>query len=289
LELRSQPERQLLVTDPDGRMLTVSCGAALHHARVALVALGVAATVHRLPIAAEPQLLAVIEPGGAVPVSAAAMRRYQSIAMRHTDRRPVTTTPVEPSALAAISEAVGGEGARLHVLDRDQVIELAAEAAYAQHTQVADEAWRSELAYWAGGTRPQGTGVPDANIPAAPAQTTVPERDFGHVGTLTITADHDTAATYAILYGDEDAPAGWLRGGEALSAGWLAATEHAVSVLPLSAVVEIPLTRVRLSGMLTEGWYPYLVLRFGSADPDHRGPRPTPRLPVNQSVEVLAS
>src|SRR4051812_35680645 len=32
LELWSVPSRQLPVTDPDGRMVTISCGAALHHA-----------------------------------------------------------------------------------------------------------------------------------------------------------------------------------------------------------------------------------------------------------------
>ena len=38
LELRTDRERQLQATDPLGRMLTISCGAGLHHARVALAA-----------------------------------------------------------------------------------------------------------------------------------------------------------------------------------------------------------------------------------------------------------
>src|SRR5690606_6798678 len=40
LDLFADRSRQLTVADPDGRLLTVSCGAALHHARVALVAAG---------------------------------------------------------------------------------------------------------------------------------------------------------------------------------------------------------------------------------------------------------
>jgi hypothetical protein len=38
LELWAVRDRQLAVVDPEGRMLAVSCGAALHHPRVALAA-----------------------------------------------------------------------------------------------------------------------------------------------------------------------------------------------------------------------------------------------------------
>ena len=45
LELRGDPDRQLTHTDPEGRLLMLSCGAALHHARVSLAAFGWAAVV----------------------------------------------------------------------------------------------------------------------------------------------------------------------------------------------------------------------------------------------------
>jgi hypothetical protein len=111
--------------------------------------------------------------------------------------------------------------------------------------------------------------VPDSAIPDQPPLTTVPGRDFGHPGTLPVGADHDTAATFAILYGAGDTPADWLRAGEALSAAWLAATELGVAVLPLSATVEIPATRLVLRRLVANLGAPYLVLRLGFADPDH--------------------
>ena len=43
----------------------------------------------------------------------------------------------------------------------------------------------------------------------------------------------------------------------------------------------------RLRGMLVEDFHPYLVLRLGNADPQHRGPAPTPRLSSTQTVETL--
>src|SRR4051812_29524525 len=49
LDLYAVRDRQLAVTDPEGRLLTISCGTALHHATVALAATGWAATVTRLP------------------------------------------------------------------------------------------------------------------------------------------------------------------------------------------------------------------------------------------------
>jgi nitroreductase len=287
LELWAVNERQLAATDPEGRMMLVSCGAALHHARVALAAQGYETTVLRMPDPTHPDHLAHLTVGGHGPVTAASMRMYQAIALRHTDRRPVTDQPVPPDALLGIVNAVQEHDSHLHILRRDQVIELASAASYAQSTENRDERLRAELAYWTGGVRPDGSGVPAEAIPDRVPQTTVPGRDFGQLGALPISAAHDTAASYAILYGAEDTPVTWLRCGEALSAGWLAATELGVSVLPLSAVVEVPATRQTLRHMLFGIGHPNLVLRFGNADPEHRGPRPTPRLPSAQTIETV--
>jgi nitroreductase len=287
LELWAVRDRQLSATDPEGRMLMVSCGTALHHAVVALAAQGYRADVLRLPDPGQPDHLATVtlaDHGGVTPE---AMRLYQAIAMRHTDRRPVTDTPVDPDALLALVKAVQAQGASLHVLRRDQVIELAAAASYAQKTENSDEAFRAELAYWAGGARPAGSGVPGTAIPESVPQTTVPERDFGQLGTLPVSAEHDTAASYVIVYREDDSPEAWLRAGEALSAAWLTATELGVSVLPLSAAVEVVTTRQTLRQMLFGIGYPQIVLRLGNADPEHRGPRPTPRLPSSQTIETV--
>src|SRR5262249_18360235 len=40
LELYAEPARQLTTSDPDGRLMVLSCGTALHHARIALAAEG---------------------------------------------------------------------------------------------------------------------------------------------------------------------------------------------------------------------------------------------------------
>jgi nitroreductase len=300
LELRAVRDRQLAVTDPFGRLLTLSCGAALHHARVALAAQGVRSTVERLPDPADPDLLAritVVDQGGA---SAATTRALAAIRERHTDRRPVSSTPVNPSALAALAQAAEAEGAHLHVLPPDGVIELASAATEAQRVENRDPDFVEELAYWVGGTNtPSVTsasaagggetlGLPADVIPSAQPRSTVPGRDFGHGGTLPIgespaRGGHDRAASYAVLYTDEDQPEAWLRAGEALSAVWLAATERGLSVLPLSAAVEVDATRATLRRLLSYLGEPMLVLRVGIPEP---GPVPhTARLNPDQIID----
>lgn len=285
LDLYLEHSRRLGITDPDGRLAILSCGAALHHATVALAAEGWHTDIGRLSDPADPDHLARLDLAGPVPISPDAMRHVQTIQLRHTDRRPTTRTPIAGAELDAVIAAAQTHGAWLHVLSRDAILELAAAVSYAQRTEAAEEAWQAELGYWTGGTRPTGSGIPDTAIPQTPTQTTVPGRDFGHPGSLPISAEHDTAATFAILYGEQDLPADWLRAGEAMSAAWLTATELGISVLPLSATVEVAATRATLRRLLSGTGEPYLVLRLGHADPDHPAAPHTPRLPAEQIIE----
>lgn len=287
LDLYAVRERQLRAADPEGRLLTVSCGAALHHAVVAVAARGWSVTVTPLPDPADPDHLARVGLAGRTEVAPEAVRRFEAVRLRHTDRRPVSDTPASPEAVAAVGRAVMAEDVQWHVLTDDQVLDLAAAASHADQVETEDEEQRTELAYWRGGDRPEGTGLPDEVVPAQAPQTTVPGRDFVRAGTLTVGRGHDRAARYAILYGPGDEPADWLRAGRALSAGWLTATELGVTVLPFSSVIELPSLRQVLRSVVSNLGYPYLVVRLGTADPETAGPPHTPRLPVAQTIEVV--
>jgi nitroreductase len=286
LELHADRQRQLAITDPQGRLLTISCGIALHHARVALAAEGWQHTVARSPDPRDPSLLAWITATERTPVSPDALRLLQTIRIRHTDRRPVSSTPVAAEALDALRRVTQKEGARLHILRPDDIIEIAGAAAHAQRVEDLDPEWVDEMTYWVSGAGGDGLGLPDDVIPSEPPQTTVPGRRFGHDGALPIGEGHDSAAIYAILYADEDTPLAWLTGGEACSALWLEAIEHGLSVLPLSGAVEVPQTRLIVRRLLANLGEPLLILRLGIADPDHAGPPHTPRLPADQTVEI---
>jgi hypothetical protein len=184
-DLYADSRRQLRQNDPDGRMMITSCGAALHHACVALAAEGFLPDVVRMPNADDRDHLARITIAGRTAVTPEAMRRLQTLEIRHSDRRPLTDQELPEGVLDMLRSAAVEHMIGLDPLDREQVIELAAAIGRAQRGQVDDPAGRAELDSWAGFGRMSGAGVPDANIPADTPETTVPARDFGHPGTLT--------------------------------------------------------------------------------------------------------
>ncbi|MFD0820606.1 nitroreductase, partial [Micromonospora zhanjiangensis] len=177
LELYAVRDRQLGVSDPDGRLMILSCGTALHHARIALRAEGWTTRVDRLPDPATPDLLARITGTGHAAPSPAAMRVVQSVRVRHTDRRPVAEEEVPEESVAEIVRAAGDEGAQLQILSRDQVVELAAAASKAAAASVDEPQLREELRYWTERAGPAGTGLPPEVLPERAPESTVPARD----------------------------------------------------------------------------------------------------------------
>src|SRR5690348_17248643 len=87
-ELWADRARQVPSIDPDGRLLTLGCGVALHHAVTALTALGSTCAVAYQPDPAKPDLLARITLTGKRAPDAAAVRLFRAIATRRSDRRP---------------------------------------------------------------------------------------------------------------------------------------------------------------------------------------------------------
>ncbi|MEV6845737.1 nitroreductase [Actinoplanes sp. NPDC051411] len=286
LELFAEPRRQLGVLDPDARLMILSCGAALHHACVALAAQGWTPRVTRTRGPSTVGPLAVLDGFEEVAITSAARQQEQAMRTRCTDRRPVSDQPVASLAIRAIEASATG-AVRLQVLTAEQVLDLAAAVSRADAVQALDPRAREELDHWTSRTMTEGVGLSPEALPERLAQTTVPGRGFGHAGTLPIGAGHDRAATYALLYGDGDDPTQWLQAGEALSVIWLAATALDVSVLPLSDVVTVPGTREALRRVLKPLDHPYLALRLGIADAAPGVLPRTPRLPAAQLVEVV--
>ncbi|MGC9671204.1 Acg family FMN-binding oxidoreductase [Planosporangium sp. 12N6] len=264
-ELRADRERQLAAVDSEGRMLTVSCGAALHHARVALAGAGHVPVVSHRPDPDDPDLLAVVRIAGDVSGPPAAVRLLQAIALRHTDRRPFADRPVPDAALDRLRAAAEEYGAHLHLVPPDSVALLAVAAGHAAEVEFADPAYRAELDAWTRGAAVStGTGVPvDTAGPVGPRQ--VPVRDFAPdaVGRPAVSGLADRYARYAILFADADTPAAWLAAGEALSAVLLTATIDRLAASPMSDVVEVPATRQLLCDLIGRTGQPILGLRLG--------------------------
>src|SRR5690242_8144270 len=125
LTLSSDPARRLGVTDAEGRLLLLSCGGALHHARVAMAAAGWRADVQRFPETRRPDLLARITIVGRAEPDPAAARLSAAISRRRTDRRAFGDRRLPDETLAWLRRLVEAEGAYLHVVPDDRVPELA--------------------------------------------------------------------------------------------------------------------------------------------------------------------
>jgi len=286
MELHADPTRKLDSTDPEGRLLILSCGAALHHARTALAADGWHATVERFPDDARPGLLARIRLGASVSPDPQAQRMAAAIPLRRTDRRAFGEREVTEAELTTLRRLVEHQGAYLHVLRPDQVVMLAISAELAGGAELDDPAYRAELHHWTSRPASAGDGVPPATA-VRPELRRVPVRDFAPDSSagLAAGAAHDQGAAFVILFGDDDQPANLLRGGEALSALLLLATADGLATAPLSDAIEVEWPRHLLRGLLADVGEPYLVVRLGYPV-SHEPPPATPRREPSEVIIV---
>ena len=278
LRLRADRSRQLLVNDADGRLLTVSCGAALHHARLALAVLGRSVRVELMPDPADPDLFATIDLTDAPHDASDAERvAYAAITQRRTDRRGFSRVAVADEDARALVIAAEEAGAHLHLIHDEDITELASTADQVAGLQFADAAYRSQLANWVE-RRPADAGVPTSTA-VGPSPRRVPVRQFTGAAQLDPGEFSDAGARYAVVFTAGDGPADWLRAGEGLSAVLLTATAHGLATAPISDVPETVVTRERLRRMLSGIGYPQMALRIGYAPPGAppASPRRRPR------------
>jgi len=284
LRLWAGRERQLIVADPEGRMLTVSCGVALHHARIALAAAGYTAVVERMPDPSDPDVLAEIHVGAAHAPSDREAQLSDAIPRRRTDRRAFTHDPVDRSSAEALIAAAEAEGAHLHLIHKDEVATLALAAVRADAMQLGDPEYRRELIRWTNRPAWSGDGVPVTTAVERSARA-VPVRDFAPFGGPVQPAGPytDHGALYAHIFTDDDGAEAWLRAGEALSAVLLTATAAGLGTAPISDVTELDVTREQLRRMLAGIGVPQLAVRIGH--PPAGGPPPT--VPRRAADEVI--
>jgi hypothetical protein len=285
LRLWADRGRQLLIADPDGRMLTISCGVALHHARVALAAAGHEAEVRRLPEPGESDLLAELRLSGEHVPTDEELRLRQAIGLRRTDRRAFhDRVPVQ--AATAVVTAVESQHAHLHLITPGQVSTLALAASQASALQLDDRDYRRELIAWTHRPQWSNDGVPLATA-VEPAPRTVPVRDFVPFTERGMPAGPytDADSQYMVVFTEQDSPLDWIQAGEALSAALLTVTCLGLASAPISDVTELAVTREQLRHLLGGIGIPQLAVRIGKA-PSATPPPPVPR---RRAAEVIFS
>ncbi|WP_338758091.1 NAD(P)H nitroreductase [Nocardia vulneris] len=283
VHLYLDPARALPATDPDQREMVLSCGAALHHLRVALAALGWSAVVHRLPNPADPNHLASIELLRHRPTPAE-VELSAAISRRQTDRRHYTSWPIPRGYLGLAAERASALGALLRQAtdrSREQLI-TATHAAAVQHAM--NPEYRFELANWSG-THSAAEGVPARSAPAPRAEDELPARTFV-APQLSDTAHEPDFADLLVLATSGDDWMSRLQAGEALSAVLLTATNVGLATCVLTEPLEIAELRHDVRrGVLDGNAYPQAIIRIGWV-PTSAAPLPmTPRRAVDDVLD----
>jgi nitroreductase len=285
IELRADRSRQLMVSDPLGRNLTISCGCALHHAVVGAAALGWSARVDMLPERADPDLLARLHLASSdVPDDSQNVLR--NIEDRRTDRRRFTNWPVPAERLHDLAvDASRGTAQVFALTDLTQRWRVEGLVERAIATQHQDERFGAEQRAWT--DRGPTDGIPSTAL--AGGSERAPGLRTRFTPQLTQTTDRAIEGSDGlILIGTpSDGPQSWLCAGQALSALWLAATDGGLSVVPLSQVTELNATRLALRYDVMYGsTEPQIVARLGWQEIGRAELQPTPRRPLDDIIDA---
>ena len=298
LDLYADRSRQLRVLDPAGRQLTISCGAALGLAELAVGALGYA---HRTEL--RPDMdgdhLARLRIGPPAPVGAAELALVREIGRRRTVRDRFDGVPLTRADKATLDRDATADGVWLQWLGSEpERVAAAVLTDRADRIEHADPAIRAELARWSrgddgdDGDDAADDGITPGSLPGLPyglRSSDLPLRDFPGPVPDTGIADPQQfplpaeRPDLAVLCTRHDGPDSWLHAGRALATVWLRATQLQLAASPVGQALDLPWTRHRLRAELGLAGSPQLLLRFGHAQLS--GPA-SPRRPVSDVLDV---
>ncbi|MCW2679731.1 MAG: hypothetical protein JWM62_1132 [Frankiales bacterium] len=267
-DLLADESRRLTVLDPTGRLLHVSCGTALVHARVAARALGLSADVELLPEPGDPSLLARVTLSAGAAPDDDELALALAVLKRHTVRDAFAPEPLPEGLLHALGRAAEQEGAALRPLhDEGERVSLAVLLSGADWSEERDPAYRRELASWVRDA-PAQDGISPEALPADVTRgSSLRQRDFAltHPERSGGEAPPAEEPAVVVLTTPRDGPRAWLEAGQALGSVLLHAAQHGVQAQPLAQVVDLPGPRAQLAKALGLTGTPQMVLRLGYA------------------------
>jgi nitroreductase len=273
--------------DRSGREVIISCGAALDHLRIAVVAAGWQANVDRFPNPNNQDHLAAIEFSPLQFVTDAQRKRAEAILQRRTDRlplgRPTHWASFEPVLRSCVDEGV----AMLDVLP-DEVRPQLAEASQLTEALRRDNAlYHAELQWWTSPFALSEGVPPDALASVSERQRVDVARDFparGHTDRRP-----EVAVDWSkilVLSTAEDTRAEVLGCGEALSTVLLECTMAGMATCTLTHLIELDASRDIVRRLIGERGQPQVLIRVGMAPPMEDLPAATPRLPLDDVLEI---
>ncbi|WP_194818993.1 Acg family FMN-binding oxidoreductase [Nocardia sp. XZ_19_385] len=283
VDLYADPGRHLVATDPQQRGLVLSCGAALHHFRVALAMLGWSATVTYLPDSADADHLATVEFAPHEPAPAD-FELSAAILHRQSDRRRYSSWQIPAGYLRTIASRATHYGAAVRHVPEGLRASLARPAREAAARHAVDHEYQLELAEWSG-RRGTPDGVPAVNSPRPQPGEQIPVRAFAEPD-LPDRTMHPDAAEWLVVCTAADDRTSRVHAGEAISAALLTATDLGLSSCLQTEPLGLPELRADIrTHVLYDCAYPQAMVRVGWV-PTCAAPLPqTPRRPVAEVID----
>ncbi len=235
VELFADSTRWATSADTTGRQALISCGAVLHHFRVAMAAAGWLTSVQRFPDPDAHLHLASITLAPSPSISEEQKRRADAILSRRTDRLPLAEPPDWPELAAGLT-ALGRPGmVRLDVVDERMRSALAEASQLTDALRLLDSRYHSELAWWTQHFTSH-QGIPPSSLISAPESDRV---DIGRTFPVSTHPERrtelvDDRSRILVLSTDDDSRENVLRCGEVLSAVLLDATTAGLATCTLT-------------------------------------------------------
>ncbi|SEN78113.1 Acg family FMN-binding oxidoreductase [Actinacidiphila rubida] len=289
IEVRAAGDRALPHTDPAGRALHLSAGAAVFNLRVAVAHFGWEPVVRLLPRPAEPGLLAAVRLAGRHPATGEGTGPapdeadlYDAVWRRHSSRFPFDPTTVPDLVREEITAAATAEGALLVFTGPSETARILQLTAEAERLAAADSGRSAESRAWVrDGT---ADGIPAVALGPRDAAGRLPVRDFttGRAAHVQAPAPFEQRPALAVLGTQHDRPADWLRAGQGLEHALLTATAHGVRASLFSQAVEWPEVHWALRDPRGGTAHVQMLVRFGYGP---EGPA-TPRRSVRDVLDA---
>ena len=287
LELFADPSRHAHSADGSGRQAMISCGAVLHHFRVAMAAAGWHTSVHRFPDPDDPLHLATVEFSPSPSVSEDQKRHADAIMARRTDRLPLAEPPDVEQLLSSLTVEDHGGAVRFDIVADDLRSALAEASSLTDTARLFDSDYHDELNWWT------EQFVADDGIPIS-ALISAPESDRVDIGRSFPVSSQperrgdigEDRSRILVVSSADDSRESVLRCGEALSAALLEATLAGFATCTLTHITELPSGRKVIAALIDADAIPQALIRIGLAPALEAAPPPTPRRHVNDVLEI---
>jgi hypothetical protein len=284
VEIYTDRSRMLPATDPAGREMTISCGAALTNLLVAVRRFGYEGWVQYCPDRGNADFLASVRLGRPRAPGHQEESLFQSIQRRRSVRTPFQDRPVPRELQRRLIWLASEFGCWIYFAesdrDRDAVAFLVESA---QRSRLDDEPYQNERLTWLGNGYPAGAPSDfdsGASAALAHSRSGMPERTPGLRWLERDQSLIQASPALLVLGTRGDTPYEWLRAGEALQQILLRAGIEHVSASFLNQPCQLPWLREDLRAITGRNGPPQALLRMGYS----AGTAPSPRRPVEEVI-----